>query len=53
MQEDYVFTDLHGQEPLLQEIRKLEERIERETGETINLIAYSKKPSAHSDSSSQ
>ncbi|CAM4254231.1 hypothetical protein U9M73_19465 [Paenibacillus phoenicis] len=43
MQQDYVFTDLEGRESLVQEIRKLEEKIEQSIGEKVNLIAYSEK----------
>jgi len=43
MQKDYVFTDLEGRESLVQEIRKLEEKIEQSLGEKVNLIAYSEK----------
>jgi hypothetical protein len=43
MQQDYVFTDLEGRESLVQEIRKLEEKIEQSLGEKVNLIAYSEK----------
>ncbi|GIO86229.1 hypothetical protein J25TS5_31610 [Paenibacillus faecis] len=43
MRQDYVFTDLENKEYLVQEIRKLEEKLEQSTGEKINLIAYSEK----------
>jgi len=43
MKQDYVFTDLENKEHLVQEIRKLEEKLEQSTGEKINLIAYSEK----------
>ncbi|MGP0585301.1 hypothetical protein [Paenibacillus timonensis] len=43
MQQDYEFTDLENEESLVQEIRKLEEKIEQSIGEKVNLIAYSEK----------
>jgi hypothetical protein len=43
MQQDYEFTDLEGRELLVQEIRRLEEKIEQSLGEKVNLIAYSEK----------
>lgn len=43
MQQNYEFTDLQGKEPLVQEIRRLEEKIEQTLGEKVNLIAYSEK----------
>lgn len=43
MQQDYEFTDLKDQEPLVEEIRKLEEKLEQSVGEKVNLIAYSEK----------
>lgn len=43
MQQDYDFTDLEDQKPLVQEIRRLEEKIGRSIGEKVNLIAYSEK----------
>ncbi|MCH1639014.1 hypothetical protein MJ257_02760 [Paenibacillus timonensis] len=43
MQQDYEFTDLENEGPLVQEIRKLEEKIEQSIGEKVNLIAYSEK----------
>lgn len=43
MRQDYVFTDLEGKEHLVEEIRKLEDKLEQSTGEKVNLIAYSHK----------
>ncbi|WP_178023640.1 hypothetical protein [uncultured Paenibacillus sp.] len=43
MQQDYEFTDLEDRESLVQEIRRLEEKIEQSIGEKVNLIAYSEK----------
>ncbi|MBM6995681.1 hypothetical protein IM700_008380 [Paenibacillus sp. DXFW5] len=43
MQQDYEFTDLEDRASLVQEIRRLEEKIEQTLGEKVNLIAYSEK----------
>lgn len=38
---DYRFTDLDNKPTLVQEIVRLEERLHKETGEKVTLIAYS------------
>ncbi|MGG6309351.1 hypothetical protein [Paenibacillus macerans] len=43
MKQDYVFTDLDDKAHLIQEIQRLEEKIEQSVGEKVNLIAYSEK----------
>lgn len=41
MRQQYEFVDFQGKEHLVEEIQKLEEKLQKETGEIINLIAYS------------
>jgi len=41
MEENYEFTNLRGNNELIEEIRSLEEKIEQTIGDKVNLIAYS------------
>ncbi|TMV46590.1 hypothetical protein FE783_25080 [Paenibacillus mesophilus] len=39
--DEYTYTDFHDNPSLISEIVRLEERLQRETGQDVTLIAYS------------
>jgi len=45
MREQYTFVDFQKQPELLEDLQKLEQKIEQQLGRTVNLIAYTPDPS--------